>query len=253
MADGGFASCLGFSFALEASWGDQAPPFRVHVFGPDEKGSGGGGVGDGLPSLPGAARSARTRVVLAQRERSHAGSVRALVLDVDDLTARVEVDSEDWPGLAPVVLAAVAEFWRFRAIERRLGELEDWARADLGDTRLRTLMRPRRARALRAHHRALQALLLDLPVFEGALTDPATVVSPGRPARLFRLLAARLGLPRWRRLIDERVEVIEAVLDSLSQSLDHLQSLVWLVGLEVVIVAVLLVDTGLYLLDALAR
>jgi hypothetical protein len=74
------------------------------------------------------------------------------------------------------------------------------------------------------------------------LTDPRGYLPPGRPVRIYRALAARLGLVRRRRLIDERVE---AVLDSLAESLDHFQARLLQVVLELLIVAVPLLEIAL--------
>ncbi|HKI20730.1 MAG TPA: hypothetical protein VKA15_22760, partial [Isosphaeraceae bacterium] len=103
------------------------------------------------------------------------------------------------------------------------------------------------------HQRSLHALILDLPDFEAALTNPQGYLAPGRPVRLYRALAARLGLNRWRHEIDERIEVVEAIFDSLTESLNHLHSLAFQIALELIIVAVLLLDAGLFLADALAQ
>ena len=108
-------------------------------------------------------------------------------------------------------------------------------------------------RDLRPARRTLQALILDLPDFEGALTNPRGCLAAGRSVRLYRVLAVRLGLDRWRREIDERIEVVEAIFDSLVESLNHYQSLAFQIALELVIVAVLLLDAGLFLADVVAR
>ncbi len=85
------------------------------------------------------------------------------------------------------------------------------------------------------------------------MTNPRGCLAAGRPVGLYRVLAARLGLNRWRREIDERIEVVEAIFDSLVESLNHYQSLAFQIALELVIVAVLLLDAGLFLVDALAQ
>ena len=76
---------------------------------------------------------------------------------------------------------------------------------------------------------------------------------PKRPKIAQGYLAAQLALQRWRRAIDERVEVVEAVLDARAESLKHLQGMVSQIVLERVIVAVLILDIALYLVDAVNR
>jgi uncharacterized Rmd1/YagE family protein len=129
----------------------------------------------------------------------------------------------------------------------------DWARSDLTKDGFISLIRRRRSRELHSHRRKLEALILDLPDFEVLLTNPRAGLAPGRPIRLYRALARQLSLDRRRRAIDERIEVIEAVLDSLADSLNHLQALAFQIALELAIVALLLLDVGLYLRDSLTR
>jgi hypothetical protein len=177
-----------------------------------------------------------------------------LTVEINDQVAVVQVDAATWESVRETVLLVVAQFWRLGAIDRKLDDLSDWVRNDIAATAgFRSAIRQRRARALRTHHRALRALILDLPDFEAPLTNPRGFLASRRSVRLYRLLAARLGVDRWRHEIDERVEVVEATFDSLAESLNHLQALVFQTALELVIVAVLLFDAGLFLMDALAQ
>jgi hypothetical protein len=177
-----------------------------------------------------------------------------LTLEINHERANIRVDRETWESVSEPVLLVVAQFWRFGAIDRKLDELSEWARQDLATTGgLRSVIRPQRARALRARCRTLQELILDLPDFEAALTNPRGCLAAGSAARLYRALAARLGLGRWRDEIDERIEVVEGIFESLAESLNHHQSLAFQIALELIIVAVLLLDAGLFLADALAK
>ena len=103
-----------------------------------------------------------------------------------------------------------------------------------------------RSRELQGLRRQLQSLILDLPDFEGPLATIRGHHASGQVVRLYR----RLGLDRFRSEIDERVEVVESIFDSLAESLDHSQSLAFQIALELFIVAVLLLDVGLYFVDA---
>jgi hypothetical protein len=248
-----FISPQGFRFAVTPSEPTRAIPLRVEIFSPDESAR---PAGDGAPSRADGTvtrRMSRATLKLAKTEDRPTAARSLLALEIDATTARVEVDAEVWPSIAETVLLLVAQCWRFHAIDRTLEELAEWARGDLSSGSLLPLIRPRRGRELRAGRRKLQALILDLPDSESLLTNPRAHLAGGRPLRLFRALAKQLGLPRWRRTIDERVEVVEAVFDSLAESLDHVQALALQVVLEVAIVIVLVVDVGLFLLEQFAR
>jgi hypothetical protein len=174
-----------------------------------------------------------------------------LILEVDSNVARIGVEAVTWTRFGETVLFAIAQNWRLDAINRALDKLADWARKDLEqNATFASVIRRSRARELRAQHRALARLILDLPEFEGSLTNPRGYLGAGQSVRLYRRVRARLGLDRKRREIDERVEVIESIFDSLVESLNHFQALAFQIVLELAIVALLLVDVGLYLLDA---
>ncbi len=95
-------------------------------------------------------------------------------------------------------------------------------------------------------------MILDLPDFEGSLTNPRGHFPSGRSVQLYRKLCAWLGLARRRRELDERVEVVESIYDSLAESLNHSQSLAFQVVLELAIVALLLLDVGVYVYGAIS-
>jgi hypothetical protein len=195
----------------------------------------------------------QARLKLAARADHPSGTSSPLVLHINPTTARIGVESGAWLTISEPVLDVVAQFWRFLAIDRVLDELTDWARGDLKQNSVISLLHWHRSRELRAHRRTLQALLLDLPDFEVYLTNARARISPRRWIRIYQALAVQLGLDRHRRAIDERVEVVEAVLDSLADSLNHLQALVFQLVLELAIVSLLLLDVGLYLRDSLIR
>jgi hypothetical protein len=177
-----------------------------------------------------------------------------MILEIDSNVARIGVDAATWASVNETVLFAVAQFWRLDAIDRALDVLSDWARNDLEkNTGVAKVLGRKRARDLRAHRRALEKLILDLPDYEGPLTNPRGYLPSGRPVALYRRLCSWLGLHRRRREIDERIEVIESIFDSLNESLNHVQSLAFQIVLELIIVAVLLLDVGLYFFDAIAR
>jgi len=245
----GFASPLGFWFAAAESWGTVIPPLRVEIFDRDKEDKWdelGLGTSSGLARAQHSCRVQFRRMAVQARP---AGSSTPLLLEIDATTARIGIDPDSWSSVSETVLIVIAQFWRFLAIGRFLDELTDWARRDLKKDGFIDLIRRCCSRELRVHQRELQSLILDLPDFELLLTDPHAGLSPGRPVRLYRALAGRVGLSHHRRAIDERVEVVEAVLDSLADSRNHLQALAIQIVLELAIVTVLLLDVGLYLWD----
>jgi hypothetical protein len=248
-----FASPLGFRFADDLSGLTPLAPLRVEIVGRDEPDRGAGECERRNSEETAKHQRSGAKLELAGEGVRGTGSPLLLYLEIDANTARVEVDAEVWSSVSETVLLVVAQFWRFHAIDRALDELTEWAHGDLENGELLSLIRRRRTRELHERRRKLQALILDLPDFERLLTNPRAHLARGRPVRIYRALSAQLGLGRWRRAIDERVEVVEAVFDSLAESLNHLQGMVSQIVLELVIVAVLLLDVGLYLLDAVAR
>jgi len=253
---GGYGSPLGFWFAAAEAWSTEVPRLRVEFCELDDLGRANfdrkGRSGTGSATC----RTARARLKappLAGRSRARSASL-PLTLEINQELATIAVDPATWESVGETVLLVIAQFWRFDSIDRKLDGLSSWARDDLAMAPgFRNMIRPRRARELRKHQRSLHALILDLPDFEAALTNPQGYLAPGRPVRLYRALAARLGLNRWRHEIDERIEVVEAIFDSLTESLNHLHSLAFQIALELIIVAVLLLDAGLFLADALAQ
>jgi hypothetical protein len=248
-------SILGYHFAAAESWTNGVPRLRVEFCGDHQPSGLSSDRTDEARDVTPSSSTVRTRLKLPWASRSSARrSALPLTLEINHEMAKIGVAEENWKGARASVLLAVAQFWRFGAIDQTLDELLDWARADLAATeRFRSIIRTRRVRELRARYRALQRLILDLPDFEAALTNPRSCLAPGSPLRLYRALAVKLGLYRWRREIDERVEVVEAILDSRIESLNHYQSLAFQIALELIIVAVLLLDAGLFLADVIAK
>jgi hypothetical protein len=249
----GFASPLGFWFATAESWGTVATPLRVEVFDPGEQDAPDYNSRDRSCSFAVACHSYRAQLRLKAKQTQSAGSSTSLFLEIDRSTARIGIARDSWSSVSETILIIVAQFWRFVAIDDLLDELVDWARSDLAKDGFISLIRRHRSRELHSHRRKLQTLILDLPDYEVLLTNPRAGLAPGRPIRLYRTLAGQLSLDRHRRAIDERIEVIEAVLDSLADSLNHLQALAFQIALELAIVALLLLDVGLYLWDWVTR
>jgi hypothetical protein len=247
----GFASPFGFWFAPAPSWKFAAPNFRVEFVALDDLERARRRRDE--PQSPGSSPSRTVRAHLKDPlARARPGqSARPLVLEINSTVARISVDVDTWSRVGETVLFAIAQFWRFAAIDRALDDLSDWSRQDLDrSSSFPNLIARARSRELRALRRRLQAIILDLPDFEGPLANPRGHLASGRAVRLYRRLCLWLGLDRFRSEIDERIEVVESIFDSLAQSLDHFQSLAFQIALELFIVAVLLLDVGLYFVDA---
>jgi len=253
LAGDDFAAPLGFRFAENHAGPTPLPPLRVEIRSSDEPMRAGSDRERNVRDDRARHRSSRAKLELAGAGERPTGSPSLLTLEIDANTAHVEVDAAVWSSVSETVLLVVAQFWRFHAIDRALDELTQWARRDLENGELLSQIQRRRTRELHERRRQLQALILDLPGFERLLTDPRAHLARGRPVRIYRALAAQLGLERWRRAIDERVEVVEAVFDALADSLHHLQGMVSQIVLELVIVAVLVLDVALYVLNTVAR
>jgi hypothetical protein len=250
----GFASPFGFWFAAAPSWNASLPQLRIEFAAPDDLERPDRRPEDPLERAATAGHAVRARLKPPGGRTRTARTTRSFSLEIDSSVARIKVDDQTWSSVGDTVLFAVAQYWRFAAIDRTLGELSHWARQDFEPGyRFWHEIRATRSRGLRARRRELQSLILDLPDFEGPLTNPRGHLRAPGAGRLYRRLVVLLGLGRYRREIDERIEVVETIFDSLAESLNHFQSLAFQIALELVIAALLLVDVGLYLFDSLAK
>jgi hypothetical protein len=245
----GFALLPGYWFASAGAWGTAARPLRVEISDVAEAAS---------PESQRESRSRPTSGCRAQRAiikfkpdlaRAKSSSTNTVSIEIESNVARITVAAESWRGVSEPVLTVVAQLWRFLAIDRSLDELSAWARRDLAKRGFRHVLGWRRSRELYARRRTLQLLILDLPDFELLATNPQAGLAPGRPVAIYRALARQLALDRRRRALDERVEVVEAIYDSLAESLNHYQSLAVQLVLELAIVTLLILDVGLYFLS----
>ncbi len=159
--------------------------------------------------------------------------------------AYVVVDPSAWASVADPVLLTIALCWRLSALVEQLDQLADWSRNACSLPGESLFRGPQRRDELGVRLRALRRLVLDLPCFEGPLIDPRGYFGSVRPARLFQALVKRLGLDSWRALIDERVEIVEAVLESLAEERRHHAALTCEIVLEVLILIALLADIAI--------
>ncbi len=172
-----------------------------------------------------------------------------LVIELDRDRARLRIEPSAWSACAAPVLLAISIGWRLAEIERRLDELSEWSRGQLGRGG-ELLLGGSSGKALDRCHREIKALILDLPCCEGALDDPGGFFGSRDERRLFRRLVRRLGLDGWRTRVDERVEIVEAAVDSLVDGHRHRQGLRYAAVFECLILAALLADIAIHLLSS---
>lgn len=171
-----------------------------------------------------------------------------LAIELDRGRARLAIEPSAWSACTAPVLLAISIGWRLAEIERRLVELSEWSGEQLGPGRTRWLGGSS-GKELDRRHREIKALVLDLPCCEGALDDAGAFFGSRDERRLFRRLVRRLGLDRWRTRVDERVEIVEAVVDSLVDGRRHRQGLRYAVILESLILAALVADIAIHLVS----
>jgi hypothetical protein len=247
----GFPSSLGFWFAASDAWTNGPPRLTLEFFDADESEQTNRSERARARDATTKGRTVRARLKTLNGRAPAGKSPLPLLIEIDANVARIKIDAGAWASVGETVLFAVAQYWRLAAIDRTLDELSDWARDDLENNNGFTkVISRRRATELRARRRVLEKLILDLPEYEGSLTNPRRHFPSVLAVALYRRLCAQLGLHRRRREIDERVEVVESIFDSLTDSLNHFQSLAFQIVLELAIVALLLLDVGLYFVDA---
>jgi hypothetical protein len=227
---GEWVTSVGYAFAERA-----APPesdtLHVIIAAPDEK-----------PSPPGCDRRACRQLTLETPEGQ-------IVIEVGRSRARVGIETSQWIASAGPILLAISVCWRFEEIERSLDELTTWTRSQLQGSERRPT--GNRRRELDERFRALHALIVDLPCFEGSLDDPGGYFPSSAETRLYRRLARRLRLAAWRARLDERIEILESAVDGLVDTQRHRQLLRWEIALESLILLALVTDIGIHLALAL--
>jgi hypothetical protein len=221
---GQWITSVGYRFAEQAT-APEADALHVVIRAPERK-----------PSAPSCDPGTCRRLTLAT-----AGG--EIALEVGPSRAGVGIEAAQWTACAAPILLAISVCWRFEEIDRTLDEFAAWTR-----TRLQG---GRGGRELDQRFRALHALIVDLPCFEGALDDPSAYFASAGEVRLFRRLARRLQLAAWRARLDERIEILEAAVAALVDEHRHRQLLDWEIALELLILVALVADIGIHLALAL--
>ncbi len=123
-------------------------------------------------SLAQAPDGTRSRPLQTVRIKNPTAGEGDVMLTIGAGGARVVATPAAWKTLAEPVLLAVAQYWRFSALDAELARLTELAHGDLPHATMPGPSTLKASAKLTENARAARALLLDLPHFEGPLTDP---------------------------------------------------------------------------------
>ncbi len=140
------------------------------------------------------------------------------------------------------MLLAICQYWRFQALDREIDRLTIEAEGDLDHASMAVPASLWDRKRLLSHARAMRALMLDLPHFEGSITDARSYLSTERAVASYRMLAERLHLEEWCESIDDRAEAIEDAYGSVTEKLCEFRNFAVGSTLEIIIVVILVVD-----------
>lgn len=175
-----------------------------------------------------------------------------LMLVVGPGFAHVHATEAAWNAVAEPVLLAICQYWRFAAVDAELDRLTTLAAEDIGHATMPGVATLRDRRRLEQTAHDVRALLVDLPHFEGPLTDPLAYCSSERAAAAYANLAEKLHLETWCELIDERAEAVEDTYEALTEKLFEYKNFIAEALLEILIVVILLAELALMGFDILS-
>jgi len=226
----GAASPLGFWLTTEGEGVDPAAP-RILFQAP------------GPVPLEGPKRGRRPPQTVKLRSPIPGDGELTLTLGPD--AAQIACTPGAWATLEEPVVLACCQYWRFLAIDAEIDRLTESAKLDLRHATMPGLRTLRDGGRLTVDAHAVRVLMLDLPYFEGTLTDPYPYCTTERAAVAFEALAEKLRLEEWCELIDERAEAIEDAYESASEKLFEFKNFAWEAALEIGIIVILLAELGL--------
>ena len=172
-----------------------------------------------------------------------------LILRIGPAGARIVTSEAAWKTLSEPVLLAIGLYWRFQAIEETLDRLTESARGDLGHATMPGLATLKEQDRLNDLARSIRALVVDLPHFQGPLTDAFPYCSTELSAQTFEALAEKLHFEEWSERIDERAEAVEDTYEVIGEKLLEFKNFMWEAILEVLIVVILLAEIVLTLYE----
>jgi hypothetical protein len=175
-----------------------------------------------------------------------------LFLTVGPAGAQVVASDAAWQTLSEPVLLAVCQYWRFCAVDVEIDRLTELAYADIGPATMPSPAALRDRQRLAANAQAVRALLVELPHFEGPLTDSLSFVSSERSAQVYENLVEKLRLEEWCEAIDERAEAIEDTYEAVTEKLFEYRNFAWEALLETVIIVILLGELAVLMWETFA-
>jgi hypothetical protein len=173
-----------------------------------------------------------------------------VVLRIGPGGARIAASETAWKAVAEPVLLAVGQYWRFALIEREIERLTELAHADHGHATMPTRRSLGHRSRLSASAQEVRALLIDLPHFEGPLTDHYSYCTTEQAALTYQALAEKLRLDEWCELIDEKAEAIEDTYEAVSEKLFEYKNFACEAVLESVIILILFAELALMLYES---
>jgi hypothetical protein len=166
--------------------------------------------------------------------------------------ARITSTPGAWKVLAEPVVLGICQYWRFAAIDAELARLTEQAHGDLDHSNMPGLATLRARRRVVKSARDARALLLDMPYFQGPLSDPFPYITSERSAAIYESLAEKLRLEEWSELLDDRAEAVEDAYEALTEKLFEFKNFAWEAVLEALIIVILLAELSLGLYEAFA-
>jgi hypothetical protein len=168
-----------------------------------------------------------------------------VVLKIGPAGVRVSASETAWKAVAEPVILAVGQYWRFALVEREIERLTDLAHFDHAHATMPTPASLGDRKRLAENARAVRELLIDLPHFEGPLTDPYAYCATETAALTYLALVEKLRLEEWCELIDEKAEAIEDTYEAVSEKLFEYKNFAWEAALETIIIVILLGELAL--------
>ena len=172
------------------------------------------------------------------------------MLTLGPAAANVVASHATWDALSEPVLLAACVYWRLQELDGQLDRLTVEAENDLSHATMAVPASLWNRKRLLGRAREIRALMIDLPHFEGPLTDPYPYLSSDRSVQTFRALVEKLHLDEWGESIDDRAEAVEDTYASVTEKLNEFRNFAIGSILEVAIIVILLAEVLIHAHDA---